>query len=240
MKTRKLTYNKYIRGQCGASNIGIAYLKRSPIFKYYVSKLVSNGKMNSGKTILTIPWNYSPGNNELKVYVNGQLTEDWSETDGNTITFGSALNSSDFVRVERVSDTLPIYIPANEIVYDNSNLDSENVQDAIDEISGTTLSISVSGGQQLDNKNQIVTVNSAGNVTLALPPVDDTDIGRKFIFINLGAGRLTIDAPSGDYIADSSSGGTIYSDDQNVSITLYLASETIWVILGADGTWTTT
>lgn len=84
-------------------------------------------------------------------------------------------------------------------------------------------------------------MNSATNKTFTLPSVGEPEIGVPFTFKNINTGRLTIQAADSDVIDDSSAGGTIYSDTDNIaSLTLKLVSATKWQIDGANGAWVTT
>ena len=87
-----------------------------------------------------------------------------------------------------------------------------------------------------------ITVNSASAETIYLPSVSSTDIGAQFSFVKLGAGNLTIVAADSDIIADSTAGGTIVNDTAAqtfATMTLRLVTDTKWVLMWGDGTWTT-
>jgi hypothetical protein len=88
-----------------------------------------------------------------------------------------------------------------------------------------------------------ITVNSASAQTVYLPSVTAADIGATVTVVKLNAGIVTIQAPSGVYISDSGSAGTIYnntSGESYATITLRLVNDTKWIIIGGDGSWTTT
>jgi hypothetical protein len=88
-----------------------------------------------------------------------------------------------------------------------------------------------------------ITVNSASAQTVTLPSVTSADIGATITVVKLGAGKVTIQAASSTFIADSTSGGTIYSNTASpvyATITLRLATSTQWMIVGGDGAWLTT
>jgi hypothetical protein len=101
-----------------------------------------------------------------------------------------------------------------------------------------------------DNYNVLTTdvaktlvMNSASDKTFSLPSVSSGDVGTWYIFVKIGAGKVTIDAADSDTIGDSGAGDTIYnnySTETYATITLELISETKWAIIGLDGTWITT
>ena len=134
MRAKKLSTNKFLK--TNKSSIGIAHLRRLPGVHDLVSTLISDGKMNAGRTILNLPWNYSPGYEELSVFIEGVLyntDQDYTENAGNQITFTSPLSAGYYVDVLHVSDALPAYLSANEVIFSKSSnyLDSTSVQDAI-------------------------------------------------------------------------------------------------------------
>ena len=92
--------------------------------------------------------------------------------------------------------------------------------------------------------NQIITVNSGSTQTLTLPSVGAGDVGVWLTVVKLGAGKVIIDPADADTIADSTaSTGTIFDDvatETYATITLRLVTATLWVIVGAHGTWVTT
>jgi len=88
-----------------------------------------------------------------------------------------------------------------------------------------------------------ITVNSASAQTVTLPSVSAVDIGATITVVKFGAGGVTIQAAASTYIADSTSGGTIYDNESTETystITLRLVSPAKWMIIGGDGSWTTT
>ena len=94
---------------------------------------------------------------------------------------------------------------------------------------------------KLTQTGETLIMNSSSNKTFTLPSVSASDMGVTFTFANINTGKLTIDAADSDIIADSATGATIYSDDDNFSqLTLELVSATRWLVKGAHGTWTTT
>lgn len=81
--------------------------------------------------------------------------------------------------------------------------------------------------------------------TFTLPSIVDMagHLGKPITFIKKGAGKVTIVGEAGQYIADSSSGGTIYNDQSHETygtITLMAISTTHFVIVAMDGTWSIT
>jgi len=99
---------------------------------------------------------------------------------------------------------------------------------------GSTLSTS-------DYGNTIVANNGSTYVTFTLPLLSSSDVGARLTFVKLGTGGMRIQAPSGNYIADSTSGGSLYTNENAVGCTVSLmaASSTNWVILGGDCVWQT-
>lgn len=93
------------------------------------------------------------------------------------------------------------------------------------------------------DSKKTLTMNNSALRTFTLPSGVVGNVGLRFTFVKLGAGQVTIQAQAGDTIADSSSGGSIYGNraaETYATITLQLVAANKWVILGFDGTWTTT
>jgi hypothetical protein len=96
----------------------------------------------------------------------------------------------------------------------------------------------------LDDVGKAFTCDTTSICTYTLPSVGSADIGVHFTFIRTNsAGSLVIKAADFDRIAESSPGGTLFSDfnDQNyTTITLMLVAYNQWVITGGHGSWTVT
>ena len=89
---------------------------------------------------------------------------------------------------------------------------------------------------------ETITVNSASDVIVTLPPVTAGDVGATITVIKVGTGKVTL-AANGTPIADSDANGTIYNNAFSpayAALTLRLADETHWGILSGDGAWLTT
>lgn len=77
-------------------------------------------------------------------------------------------------------------------------------------------------------------------VVLTLPTVTSGEEGSFITFVKNGTGKLTLQAPTGVVIMDSSTGGSLYNDsDAIASVTLMALTTTLWIITGAAGTWVT-
>jgi hypothetical protein len=90
---------------------------------------------------------------------------------------------------------------------------------------------------------KILTMSNAGTKTFTLPVIAAGDIGTQITFVKRGAGKVVIQANTGQYIDDSTSAGTIYDDqaaELTSTITLLAISTTQWVIVSANGIWITT
>lgn len=90
-----------------------------------------------------------------------------------------------------------------------------------------------------------LTMSYASLKTFTLPTSANMSghTGKEITFVKKGAGKVTIQAPAGVTIADSTSAGSIYNDQASetwASITLVAITTTVWAIKGFDGTWTTT
>lgn len=87
-----------------------------------------------------------------------------------------------------------------------------------------------------------ITVNSAGQQYVSLPSVTAADVGATITVIKLGAGKVTLVAAPGSFIADSTNGGIIYNDTVSpayAGITLRLAESNRWMIVSGFGNWIT-
>lgn len=87
---------------------------------------------------------------------------------------------------------------------------------------------------------KVLTMSHAAIKTFTLPTIASGDIGTQITFVKKGAGQVTIQANTGQKIADSSVAGTIYNSlasETYATITLVAISTTQWVIKGFDGSW---
>jgi len=111
---------------------------------------------------------------------------------------------------------------------------------------GTTRTVEAknSGGNiVVGDTGKVLTVNSGSTQTLNLPTLVSGDIGKFVTIVKLGAGQVTIQANTGQKIADSGTGDTIYNStaaETYATLTLLVVTTTLWVVLGAHGTWVTT
>jgi hypothetical protein len=90
---------------------------------------------------------------------------------------------------------------------------------------------------------KVLTMAHASTKTFNLPTIASGDIGTIITFVKKGAGKVVIQANTGQYIDDSTSAGTIYDDqatELTSTITLLAISTTQWVIIAANGIWITT
>ena len=111
---------------------------------------------------------------------------------------------------------------------------------------GTTRTVEAkdSGGNILvGDTSKVITVNSGSTQVLNLPSLVSGDIGKYFTIVKLGAGQVTVQANTGQQIADSGTGDTIYNStaaETYATLTLLAVTTTLWIVLGAHGTWITT
>ena len=85
-----------------------------------------------------------------------------------------------------------------------------------------------------------LTMNSASTHTFTLPA--SPTVGVTYTFVKINTGTLVIQAGTGQKIQDSSSGGTLtdsLSTEIWATITLRCITSTLWVVIGATGTWST-
>jgi len=86
----------------------------------------------------------------------------------------------------------------------------------------------------------LVSVNSAATQTIILPPAA-TAVDKDITIAKLGAGRVAVTVKTTDYIASSSTGGSLYNDASGetfATVTVRpIPSANKWFILGAHGTW---
>lgn len=95
----------------------------------------------------------------------------------------------------------------------------------------------------IDDANKVFACDTTSACTYTLPSVSASEIGIQFTFGRTGIGRLTIQAADNDMIAESSPGGTIYSDvptQRYTTLTVLLLAYNQWVITSGHGTWVTT
>ena len=116
-----------------------------------------------GQTVFKIHnFVYEPGNGELAIYVNGLrlIPSDYIETDPQTVTLKAPLRAGDEVEIiaqEQPQSGQDVCTPAAEICYDNTNSDlqSKNVQDALDELAARE-------GQPGTSRTEALWINSEG------------------------------------------------------------------------------
>jgi len=93
------------------------------------------------------------------------------------------------------------------------------------------------------DSRKVLTMSYATLKTFTLPVITSNDIGTHFTFVKKGAGKVTIQANTGQTIDGSGIAGTIYNDQAGetyATISMVAISTTQWVITGYYGTWTTT
>lgn len=91
--------------------------------------------------------------------------------------------------------------------------------------------------------NTFYVIENANDVTISLPEFPVECVNQGIGFVKLGAGRLTIQMPSGTYVADSTAGGTIYNpqaDQTYATLIIHISTQTKCTIVGAHGLWITT
>ena len=111
-------------------------------------------------------------------------------------------------------------------------------------IDGTSTIIAENSGCYLDPAEvyRTFTCDSGTAQNFTLPVGASQLVGIEYSFFKIGSGRLTITAGAGgDFIQDSSAGGTVYCDDAKLaSIKLKLVAEHLWMIVPMTNSWTTT
>ena len=93
-----------------------------------------------------------------------------------------------------------------------------------------------------DDFGKTISVDSSSSQTVTLPSVDSTNLGAWVRVLKLNSGQVTVDAADSDTIADSTAGGTIYNNQSGQDyavIEIQLANGTEWVVVHAEGTWST-
>jgi hypothetical protein len=88
---------------------------------------------------------------------------------------------------------------------------------------------------------KILRMNSSDPKVFTFPSVTSSHDGANIELQKVGAGKMTASVPSGYYIADSSDGGTIYTESDYATLGLkYSTTASRWYISFANGTFTTT
>ena len=164
---------------------------------------------------------------------------------------------------ETTSDTNPVFSirSDNDTGIGSSGLDQLSLiaggVEGIRITENTTIKVDVNGSLRIDRMdvstktdNYVVTtadlgkslrMNSADDKNFTLPSMGTTEDGARLIFIKQGAGKMTVTAVDTDTIDDSSATGTIHTETNYATITLeYVHGMTRWVIISANGTFTTT
>ncbi|MBI5744541.1 MAG: hypothetical protein HY952_08335, partial [Elusimicrobia bacterium] len=208
---------------------------------YCVNNAVDTAKIREGYTLKVDSISVSAALPQLtvstNVYIVGYSSAARYYGDGSGLTgiSGGSAGPSIDVSTINASAATPyggVNITTNVFITGGARLARAVVQAAD---SGITLTAADFG--------KIITINSASAQTVSLPSVSAADIGATVRVVKLGAGQVTIQAAASTYIADSTSGGTVYNSEvspQYGAITLCLVTATQWMILGGDGVWTTT
>ena len=87
---------------------------------------------------------------------------------------------------------------------------------------------------------KVIKIDSPHDVTVYLPSVGSDDVDSWIIIMRLGAGGVWINAADNDRIERSSAGGRIRCREAGrraANVKLFLATETLWAILGGTGIW---
>lgn len=95
----------------------------------------------------------------------------------------------------------------------------------------------------LSDFGNALTMNAATAKAFNLPADLTTVVGKTLTITKLGAGKVTVQANTGQTIADGTSAGTAYDDqatELSATIVLQVISTTQIIIAGYDGTWSTT
>jgi hypothetical protein len=94
-----------------------------------------------------------------------------------------------------------------------------------------------------DTGYTLVMSAGANSKTFTLFTPATADVGKRFTFANIGTGRLTI-AVAGAGVSlngGTAATGTMYSDTDTVAtLTIEVMSATLWSVISATGTWSTT
>lgn len=94
----------------------------------------------------------------------------------------------------------------------------------------------------LGDLDKVYTFSTSSERTINLPTLTNDDIGTWITVVKLGTGKISIFAPAGATVSDSSDAGSVYNDNFSetyATITLLLATANKWVITGIDGSWVT-
>ncbi|KKN59904.1 hypothetical protein LCGC14_0537290 [marine sediment metagenome] len=91
--------------------------------------------------------------------------------------------------------------------------------------------------------NKTIRMSSADDKIFTLPSVGASEDGERITLAKTGAGKVTIQTADSDKIDSSTAGGGILCNQINEiysNITLeYVDGNTMWIIIGARGTWST-
>ena len=92
----------------------------------------------------------------------------------------------------------------------------------------------------LEDRGYDLIMNSADDKTFTSPSVGEPEIGIEYVIYNINTGRLTLQTADSDTVDDSSAGGTVYSDTDNIAmLRIRLISASHWQMSG-NGAWVTT
>ena len=141
-----------------------------------------------------------------------------------------------------------VYLGNAGAVGNDSDVSGATIKDALNSIAGlidgTSTIIAENSGCYLDPAEvyRTFTCDSGTAQNFTLPVGASQLVGIEYSFFKIGSGRLTITAGAGgDFIQDSSAGGTVYCDDAKLaSIKLKLVAEHLWMIVPMTNSWTTT
>jgi hypothetical protein len=177
-----------------------------------------------GQTVFDLNFNYVPGKNELIVFSGGalmRLTDDYTETDGDTITFVSGRAANEKIAVFRVGTGTMFGIM--EVEANTAGVGSPNV-----------ISVSESG--------RVFTNEGTGAKNYHDLP--SASRGLLYTFYCDDANGIRATADTGDTIrlaaSVSAAAGNVESTTVGSSVTLLAINDTEWVATSIVGTWVVT
>jgi hypothetical protein len=206
------------------------------------------------------------GANKLKVQGTAEVTGDLTVRQGITLggdyktswpagVSGGGISTTEadtfYVNVsgDAMTGTLTLETGANLIVKTGNVGIGTTTPEATLDVNGTakiskvlTATKNATGALTTADFGKTITVTSGSDVKITLPDIGAGDIGGAFTIVKLGAGIVTAEAAGGDYIADSAAGGGINNTSATetfANITIQVAADGKWIVVGGHGTWAT-
>ncbi len=131
----------------------------------------------------------------------------------------------------------------NEILTDIKNGNFDRFAEYIHAIEYPILDKTDTYVVTFDDAGYTLTMTASTEKDFTLPVIGAENVGAWFTFVKKGAGKVNLQANTGQTVGSSSTAGTMYNStagETYATITIEAISTTQWVVRGYHGTWAAT